>query len=63
MAEAWSFMLNAALDHLDECGEVDCTGLAETTANVYELYEDDPEATIPEWVFDLALEAKDKALY
>ncbi len=36
-------------------GEVNCTELAEAVAANFDIYLDD-EATIPEWVFDLASE-------
>ena len=42
----------------DDCNEVNCTLLAETCASELDLYEDDGE-TIPEWVFDLAVEVSE----
>lgn len=39
----------------DDCGEVNSTKLAEDCAQEFNLYGDDPDATIPMWVFDLAV--------
>ena len=39
-----------------EYGEINCTKLAEECAEVLVLYGDDFDATIPEEVFDLAVE-------
>jgi hypothetical protein len=44
-------------EYRDECGEINCTKLAEDAAQEYNLYQTDEQATIPEWVFDLAVEA------
>lgn len=41
-------------EHIDSCGEVNMTALAEETADAGDLYEDDIEYGIPEWVFELA---------
>lgn len=59
-AKSW---MNKALtyetnDYLD-CGEVNCTKLAEDAAEALELYADE-EATIPEEVFDLAAEVAEE---
>jgi hypothetical protein len=43
-------------DYIDSCNETDHTGLAEAAAEEFDLYENDSEATIPEWIFDLAAE-------
>jgi hypothetical protein len=43
-------------DYIDQCGELDCTKLAEEAADMFNLYENDDEATIPEWVFEMAAE-------
>ncbi len=40
-------------------GEVNCTQLAEMTADDLDLYEDDEDFTIPEEVFDLAVTVSD----
>jgi len=45
----------------DECrdrdtGEINCTKLAEETANALDLYESDDDCTIPEEVYDLAVD-------
>lgn len=50
--KAW--MREHAGHHVDSCGELDLTGLAETAADEFEVYDADPDATIPEWVFDMA---------
>jgi periodic tryptophan protein 2 len=41
-------------------GETNCTKLAEDIANEYNLCEDDADATIPEEVFDAAVEADER---
>lgn len=38
------------------CDEVNLTQLAEDAAQEFDLYEDDSDATIPEWVFELSSE-------
>lgn len=43
-------------EYVDECNEYDCTKLAEDAAQEFDLYEDNDTFTIPEWVFDLAVE-------
>jgi hypothetical protein len=40
-------------------GEVDCTGLAESAADEFDLYEGD-DYDIPDWVFDAAFRASEK---
>jgi len=50
--KAW--MREHAVRHVDSCGELDLTGLAETAAEEFEVYLPDPDATIPEWVFEMA---------
>lgn len=49
------WMENNRSEYIDDCNEVNYTGLAEGAAQEFDLYEDNEEATIPEWVFDLAL--------
>ena len=49
---------------IDNCvesdtGEVNCTKLAENAAAQFNLYEDDATCTIPEWVFDMAVDVND----
>lgn len=49
---------------IDNCvdpqtNEVDCTKLAENAAQQFDLYLDDDAATIPDWVFDLAVDVND----
>lgn len=46
--------LQLSLDTYLDCGEVNTTILGEHAAQALELYEDDAEATIPEWVFELS---------
>ena len=50
--KAW--MREHARHHVDLCGELNLTGLAENAADEFEVYGADPDATIPEWVFDMA---------
>lgn len=38
-------------EYVDECGELDCTKLAEDAAQEFDLYEGD-DCDIPEWVFE-----------
>lgn len=40
----------------DDCGEVNCTKLAEDCAEALNLYEDDVDFEIPEVVFDAAVD-------
>lgn len=40
----------------DLCGEINCTKMAEDAADNYNLYEDDIDFKIPEWVFELSAE-------
>ena len=49
-------MQRSVSDYLDECGEVNATGLAEMAAAWFYIYEDSTEFKIPVWVFDLAAE-------
>lgn len=43
--------------HVDpRTGEVNYTGLAEGTATDLDLYEDTTTYTIPEWVYDMAVD-------
>lgn len=39
-----------------DCGETNATRLAEGAASEFDLYESDEDATIPEWVFEMAAE-------
>jgi hypothetical protein len=58
-AETWMReVLSDDYDHDDllDCGEVNRTRLAEECADALDLALDDADATIPEWVFDLAHE-------
>jgi hypothetical protein len=50
-----SWMRSNTDEHLD-CGEVNLTGLAENAAHEFDVYEEDSEATIPEWVFEMAVD-------
>lgn len=45
---------------IDECNEVDCTSMAENAAEEFDLYEDDVDYTIPEFVFDLAVNVSER---
>lgn len=40
--------------HFYEYSYDDCTKLAEDAANEFDLYEDDVDYVIPEWVFELS---------
>lgn len=44
----------------DDCGEVNCTRLAENAAQAMDLYLDDPDFTIPSEVFDAAVMVAEK---
>lgn len=60
---AW-MMARLVFDHaeyIDECGEPRYTTLAEHAADVHDLYEDDPSATIPEWVFEASIGAFERS--
>lgn len=46
-------------DYLD-CGEVNATVLAENAAHEFDLYEENADATIPEEVFDMAVEISEQ---
>ncbi len=49
-------------EHVDpKTGEVNLTLLAESAAQRFDLYEDDADATIPEWVFDMAVEVAEQS--
>jgi hypothetical protein len=41
---------------VDRCNEVNCTGMAEEAAQVFETFENRVDWTIPEWVFDMAVD-------
>lgn len=50
------WMHRVAPTHMDgKTGEVNTTGLAEAAAEEFDLYLDDPDATIPAWVHDAAV--------
>lgn len=44
----------------DDCGDVNYTLLAENMADKFDLYEDNVDYVIPEWVFDIAVNAGEK---
>lgn len=48
------WMKNNCWQYVDLCNEVNCTRLAEDAAEEYNLYVDEVDFEIPEWVFDLA---------
>jgi len=52
--KAW--MRTHTNEHVDSCGEVDMTRMAENAADEFEVYLPDSDATIPEWVFDMAVD-------
>ena len=52
---ALSMMLKTVEHFIDDCGEVDCTRLAENTADVLDIYENDESFEIPDWLFDMAV--------
>lgn len=43
-------------EYRDKCGDINCTKLAEDACDSFNLYEDDDDATIPEWIFDCAVD-------
>lgn len=44
-------------DHVDHtCDVVNCTSLAEASADALTLYDSGPDFPIPNWVYDLAVE-------
>lgn len=43
----------------DDCGECDCTLLAENAAQMFDLYEGD-DCDIPDWIFELAVEINEE---
>ena len=57
---AKSFMVKNLEEYIDQCNEIDCTKLAEDAANEFNIYEDEINYEIPEWVFDLAVEVGEK---
>lgn len=46
----------------DDCGEVNCTKLAENMAEAHDLYEDNVDYEIPEHVFEQAFIASERFL-
>ena len=46
------WMKNNLHDYVDECGEYNCTLLAENACQEFNLYKGDD---IPEWLFDMAV--------
>lgn len=53
--EVKRYMQREIEDHVDYvCLEVNATGLAEDAAAHFDLYEDEVNYEIPEWVFDVA---------
>jgi len=57
-AKVFTWMLNNKHDFVDKkTDEIDLTKLAEAAADHFDLYGDDDDATIPDWVFDCAVEA------
>jgi hypothetical protein len=54
---AW--MRNNFREHVDgSCNELNMTTLSESAADNFNLYEDEVDYTIPEWVFELATQVK-----
>jgi hypothetical protein len=51
------WMRNNVRQYVDGCGEVNFTKLAEDAADEFEVYEG-VECTIPEWVFEFAIETE-----
>ena len=49
--KAYCWMRQNAGAYIDQCGEVDCTRLAEDAANEFDLYTDD-DGTIPVELFE-----------
>jgi len=48
----------AEVEDYDDGIDINCTRLAEDAADEYDLYDDDIDFTIPEWVFELAFEVE-----
>lgn len=57
---ALRWMNNNSDDHIDPCNsrELLCTQLAEACADALNIYNDDADQTIPEWIFELAVEVE-----
>lgn len=47
-------MLSVASEHRDECDDINCTTLAEATAQALDLYVPDDSGDIPQALFDAA---------
>lgn len=52
--KAW--MREHANKYIDQCDELNITLLAEHAAYEFDLYLNTPDATIPEWVFDMSFD-------
>lgn len=47
------------VDEYDDGIDINCTQLAEDAAYQFDIYDDDIDFTIPEWVYELAVETSD----
>lgn len=58
--DARKWMYSNADDYADACesSALDCTKLAEDCANALDLYEPDDAFTIPEWLFEMAVDVE-----
>lgn len=55
--EIKNYMLANSVDHIDNTtGSVNSTALAEDTTDHFDLYENEVDYAIPEWVYELALD-------
>jgi hypothetical protein len=52
-------MMSLKQYHVDECGEVNCTTLAEETCKILDWYEGE-DSEIPEELFDIAVEVSNE---
>ena len=53
-----SWMRTNAKDFVNNCNELDLTGLSELVAAEFDIYMGD-ELTIPEWVYEMAVDVKE----
>ena len=55
---AWKWFALYVAEYVDGCGELNCTRAAEDCASDLDIYEDHEDFEIPDWLFDMAVDAE-----